>query len=82
MRITVTIEIALSQALDWQPAGTATLDGKEMRVVPEGTTRPGLTPAGSLVRLVVFPLSDRALEARRLEIACGDTTLVVALTAD
>jgi len=74
-----TIEIQVTSPLEWWPTTTATIAGRSVSVVPQGTTRPGPIAASSLVRIMVSaPVVDVA-RAGTVEVACGDTVLVITI---
>ena len=73
------IEIVAAHAFDWRPSGTATVGGRTVPLVEQGTTRPGTIVPGTLVRAELAIAFDHLITAGRVEIDCGDCVLTVEL---
>jgi Ca-activated chloride channel family protein len=78
-RQTTTIEIHATSRFLWRPAGTVILGGQRVTVVEQGTTRPSLIAAGSLVRLELSATSTDVARSNEIEIPSGDAVLVIEL---
>jgi hypothetical protein len=79
-RPTTTVEILLTQELEWRVPVEAALGGRVVAVVPDGTTRPGPIAANSIVRVELAAV-PRDVAGGQLAIVTGDVTLLVEIDA-
>jgi Ca-activated chloride channel family protein len=80
-RPTATVEMIGTSGLDWQPAPTAAIVGRTVKIVEHGTTRPGPIVAGSLIRVELDIAPELVVRASTIELECGADVLVITIAA-
>jgi hypothetical protein len=80
-RPTATVEMIVTSGSDWQPAATAAIVGRAVKIVEHGTTRPGPIVAGSLIRVELDIAPELVVPASTIEFECGADVLVVTIVA-
>jgi hypothetical protein len=69
----------VTSEFDWQPSRVATIAGRPINIVEQGTTRPGPIGAGTLIRVELDIAPDLVVQASTIELECGLDVLVVAV---